>query len=117
MRELKNVIQRAFILAEEELVPELPGESRIPESGATASGAQSTSPRGTLADIERKVILSTLQRNGGDKRRTAAELGISLKTLYNRLKAYGGGSPASTPQAEEADEEEAPLLHDGGDES
>ena len=117
VRELKNVVQRAFILAEDELVPELPGESRIPESAAMAGGAQSTSPRGTLADIERKVILSTLQRNGGDKRRTAAELGISLKTLYNRLKAYGGGSPTSAPPAEEADEEEAPLLHDGGDES
>ena len=119
VRELKNVIQRAFILAEDELVPELPGEPRIPEAGGMGSPSQSASPRGTLADIERKVILSTLQRNGGDKRRTAAELGISLKTLYNRLKAYGGGSSAPAPQAEEPGEEgeEAPLLHDGGHEA
>jgi DNA-binding NtrC family response regulator len=118
VRELKNVIQRAFILAEDELVPELPGESRATDGGAAGSASSAGSPRGTLADIERKVILSTLQRNGGDKRRTAAELGISLKTLYNRLKAYGGNQAQAVP-AENGDdeEEEEPLLHDAGQES
>ena len=119
VRELKNVVQRAFILAEDELVPELPGEARIHEPSGSM-GAPAASPRGTLADIERKVILSTLQRNAGDKRRTAAELGISLKTLYNRLKAYGGSSSSPAPagdageRVEEEEEEEAPLVTDGG---
>jgi DNA-binding NtrC family response regulator len=121
VRELKNVVQRAFILAEEELIPELPGEARIPEPAGASGGAPAASPRGTLADIERKVILSTLQRNAGDKRRTAAELGISLKTLYNRLKAYGGSSsspaPAGEPEPAEDEEEEAPVVTDGGHEA
>jgi two-component system response regulator AtoC len=121
VRELKNVVQRAFILAEEELIPELPGEPRILEPSGASGAAPSASPRGTLAEIERKVILSTLQRNAGDKRRTAAELGISLKTLYNRLKAYGGSSsspaPAGEPEpADEEEEEEAPLVGDTGHE-
>lgn len=41
-----------------------------------------------LADIERQVILATLARFGGYRERTAAALGVSLKTLYNRLREY-----------------------------
>jgi DNA-binding NtrC family response regulator len=41
-----------------------------------------------LADVERKVILATLKHCDGQKEQTAAALGISLKTLYNRLKEY-----------------------------
>src|SRR5205814_1265488 len=41
-----------------------------------------------LADIERRVILATYERCGRHKERTAALLGISMKTLYNRLKEY-----------------------------
>jgi DNA-binding NtrC family response regulator len=39
----------------------------------------------TLREIELEVILETLARNQGDKPRTAQELGIALKTLYNKL--------------------------------
>lgn len=42
-----------------------------------------------LAAIERQVILATLEHFGQHKERTAAALGVSLKTLYNRLKEYG----------------------------
>ena len=41
-----------------------------------------------LDDAEREIILATLNEYGGNKRRTATVLGISLKTLYNRLAAY-----------------------------
>jgi DNA-binding NtrC family response regulator len=40
--------------------------------------------------VERRVILATLERCGGDKKRAAQILGISLKTLYNRLNVYAG---------------------------
>ena len=85
VRELGNVIQRAFILAEQEVDPQLP--SPVPAAGA-ATAAAAIPPGVALAEIERQAILSTLQQNGGDKRRTAAALGIALKTLYNRLKQY-----------------------------
>jgi hypothetical protein len=46
-------------------------------------------PVGTnLADVERWMIFATLEKCGGNKTRAAALLGVSLKTLYNRLNAY-----------------------------
>jgi len=48
-----------------------------------------TIPVGTpLSEVERKVILNTLARTDYNKTRTADILGISLKTLHNKLKAY-----------------------------
>jgi DNA-binding NtrC family response regulator len=41
-----------------------------------------------LAEVEREHILRVLARNGGDKTRTARELGIALKTLYNKLAKF-----------------------------
>jgi two-component system, NtrC family, response regulator HydG len=88
VRELYNTIQRAFILADVEL------DLR----GATTYGPRVVSSPGdgavmfkegmSLAEIERVAILETLRRCGGNKTRTAAVLGISLKTLYNRLNEY-----------------------------
>lgn len=49
----------------------------------------------SLADAERELILATLEECRGNKTRAAAILGISLKTLYNRLNDYGtDGSPS-----------------------
>ena len=42
----------------------------------------------SLDDSERRLIFATLNANQGDKKRTAEVLGISLKTLYNRLNRY-----------------------------
>jgi two-component system response regulator AtoC len=74
-----------------------PAMSTAPAAGATAAnGAPPPSPAmlqvavGTpLAAVERQVILATLEHFGHHKERTAAALGVSLKTLYNRLKEYG----------------------------
>ena len=43
----------------------------------------------TLGDVEREVILHALDRNRGNKKRTAEELGIDRRTLYNKLARYG----------------------------
>ncbi len=56
----------------------------------------------TLADAERKIIVATLRRCGGNKTRAAAMLGVSLKTLYNRLNDYrlADGDTAASPADE-----------------
>ena len=50
----------------------------------------------TLADAQREIILATLEHFEGDKQQTAQALGISLKTLYNRLLAYQGPDTQNT---------------------
>ena len=54
-----------------------------------------------LAEVERQLTLATLEHFGRHKEKTAATLGISLKTLYNRLKEYAAddGDPLSTSRA------------------
>jgi DNA-binding NtrC family response regulator len=61
--------------------------------------------------VEKEYILASLQKNGGNKARTAEVLGISEKTLYNKLNRYaaeareragageGGGDPPGEPAA------------------
>jgi DNA-binding NtrC family response regulator len=84
VRELKNELRRSFILSGEEL--ELDDLAAV-----TASHFDSQlvpEPEGSIEQAERKLILVTLERCGGDKKRAAELLGISLKTLYNRLHVY-----------------------------
>ena len=95
VRELKNTVHRAFILADE--VIEIP--ERVSRKKPIQPDAQSTDADhdgeslamsvGTkLADAQRNLIMATLAHHDGDKRRAAETLGISLKTLYNRLDQY-----------------------------
>ncbi len=97
VRELRNVVQRAFVMASGATITdewlELENGSsaqREPESLFTVRIGT------TLAEVERSLIYATLEHFDGHKERTAAALGVSLKTLYNRLKEYGGeGAPNS----------------------
>ncbi|RJG01592.1 sigma-54-dependent Fis family transcriptional regulator [Noviherbaspirillum sedimenti] len=88
VRELRNHIQRAYIMADQTigvtaLTPDL--AEREASTGLTLAVPVGTS----LADVDRKIIFATLQLCDGVKKRAAAILGISLKTLYNRLEEYG----------------------------
>jgi DNA-binding NtrC family response regulator len=92
VRELRNTLERAIIVCETDSIlpkhiPPSPA-LRVPESG---DGPDSVSFRvGTsLEDAEKALILKTLAANGNNKTRAADVLGISLKTLHNKLKAYG----------------------------
>src|SRR5262249_15461208 len=88
VRELRNVVHRAYIMATD--VVELDPPPVGPNLPSPATGpAEGAGVEGPLDDIERRAILARLEKCGGDKRATAASLGISLKTLYNRLNAYG----------------------------
>lgn len=87
VRELKNVLERALIAARgEEIHPEdLPPLSAPSVEAATASGT----PDLSLEERERRAILEALERTGGHREQAARLLGISVRTLYNRLKQYG----------------------------
>ncbi len=87
VRELKNVVHRAFILADNEISPEcLSGEATTP--GNLARPQLFFKIGVSMADVQKRLILSTLEYTGGDKKKTSEVLGISLRTLYNRLEAY-----------------------------
>jgi two-component system response regulator AtoC len=88
VRELKNVIQRAFILAEDDV-----GVDSLPLGVTELLPASSVVMRvGTpIAEMERRLILATLDQCEGDKKKAADVLKISLKTLYNRLNEYKPG--------------------------
>ena len=88
VRELKNEVQRAFIMSEEVLeIDGLTTEPR-PTAAPRSDAPQPPEVGGTLDDSERQLIFATLEHCGGDKKRAAEILGISLKTLYNRLNLY-----------------------------
>ncbi len=90
VRELRNVVQRAYILADE-LVDILPPDHGLTRAGSTALTL--AIPVGTsLADVDRQLIFATLDLCDGVKKRAADLLGISLKTLYNRLEEYSATS-------------------------
>jgi DNA-binding NtrC family response regulator len=105
VREMRNVIQRAYILAEQDIdLDALPlGVEDVQSSGLVVKVGSS------IAEAERRLVLATLEHFAGDKRKTAAVLEISLKTLYNRLNMYraaGSRLPARprVPAGERANE-------------
>jgi DNA-binding NtrC family response regulator len=95
VRELRNVVQRSFIMADGDLGPDALGSlvASAPRSQApgTPSANDSVIPievGSRLADSEKRLILATLEQCKGNKNEAARALGISLKTLYNRLNVY-----------------------------
>ncbi len=87
VRELRNYMQRAFILSDGEIDAEVLTPAVSPQASV---GHTLAIPVGTsLAEVDRKLIFATLELCGGVKKRAADILGISLKTLYNRLEEYG----------------------------
>ncbi len=116
VRELRNAVQRSYVMAQSDAIddvwlPEAAGQHGVDSPlspGAVASagtalapttaaapntvGPSVTLPIGiSLALAERTLVLATLRHFDHQKERTAAALGISLKTLYNRLKEYTAG--------------------------
>jgi DNA-binding NtrC family response regulator len=93
VRELRNVIERATILARGESIE----PSHLPVFGIAshASAAASAPANGltiapgmTVDEAEQKLIMATLDSAGGNKTRAAEMLGISLKTLHNKLNRF-----------------------------
>jgi len=84
VRELKNTIERLVVMTEGDSISieDLPENIRV-VSSTTAEGTEVI-----LSGVERKHILKVLHEKQGNKTLAAEALGISLKTLYNKLKAY-----------------------------
>ncbi|AQW32614.1 sigma-54-dependent transcriptional regulator (plasmid) [Ralstonia syzygii subsp. celebesensis] len=96
VRELRNYVQRAYIMADDTGISTEAVPLQISTTQAS-SGSTLTIPVGTsLASADKKIILATLEQCGGVKKRAAELLGISLKTLYNRLEEYGNGSNSNS---------------------
>jgi len=102
IRELRNVLERAVIASDRGTI----GRQHLPPDFGHAP-AVSTSGLGgirfpvgtTVDDAERELILQTLAATSQNKTRAAELLGISLKTLHNKLKEYEAGrSHASQPE-------------------
>jgi two-component system response regulator HydG len=96
VRELENAIERAVILLSGDHVTEKQLPLRIMrehpghESAADAAMPTTDGTR-TLEEMEKEAIVATLAATDGNKSETARRLGISRKTLHNKLKAYGLG--------------------------
>jgi two-component system response regulator HydG len=97
VRELENAIERAVILATGDHITEaqLPlniaeqyGDIRISQS----DGSKILDGTHSLEDIEKEAILAALAASGGNKAEAARKLGVTRKTLHNKLKAYELGS-------------------------
>ncbi len=88
VRELKNVLERSLIAALGDTITaaDLPllATSGGPEPARTDAGGGLS-----LEERERQAILEALERTGGHRERAARLLGISVRTLYNRLRQYG----------------------------
>jgi DNA-binding NtrC family response regulator len=97
VRELKNYVHRAYLHAGSVIDGD--------ETAAAEALAEDTDDLITfrigqpLEEIERRVTMATLARCGGVKKRAAATLGISLKTLYNRLESYAAKDAVRSKRA------------------
>ncbi len=92
IRELRNILERATVMCDRELI----GRQHLPPDFGHSAGAGPSElaglkfPVGTTVDAaERELIVQTLAATNHNKTRAAELLGISLKTLHNKLKEYG----------------------------
>ena len=100
----RNTVERAMILVDGDVI----GEEHLPPDmqSSRPEAAMLRLPLGIPLDkVEKEYILTSLQKNGGNKARTAEILGISEKTLYNKLNRYA--AEARTRAGEGGDVEPA----------
>jgi len=90
IRELRNAIERAVIVCDEELIQmkHLPPPLQTKKSLPHVNNVITVSVGSTIEKLERELIIKTLEATEGNKTRAAEILGISLKTLHNKLNKY-----------------------------
>lgn len=111
VRELRNYVQRAFIMADDVIECDITLTDAAPPK--PDDGTTITIRVGTpLEEVERRVTMATLAYCGQVKRKAAEILGVSLKTLYNRLETYNGRDANSRTPSSAKEEEEAETGRD-----
>ena len=86
VRELENVLERAIVFAKDGRI----GVEDLHHLRQTSQSPQSTQLVGsTLAELEKRAILQTLEAVSGNRSQAAQQLGVSERTIYSRLKEYG----------------------------
>src|SRR5690606_35637144 len=105
VRELRNIVHRGYVMAPDSLIVDdcLPTGDDAPLPAMAGAPLLQIRVNMPLAEVERMVTLSTLEYLGRHKERTAATLGVSLKTLYNLLKEYST-VPVKDAVGEDGDE-------------
>ena len=88
-RELRNVIERAVVVCDGDLLAARHLPPELAAHTIAASRDPADPPAGTsLDEAEKRLILKTLETTGGNKTRAAEILGISVRTLHNKLHRY-----------------------------
>ena len=88
VRELENVIERAVLLSRTDTIAPEDLFMVTPADGTKVEKEVGEIISGTVEEMERKLVLGTLERAGNNRTRAAKELGISIRTLRNKLNAY-----------------------------
>jgi len=96
VRELRNCVERSFVLSDDVIALDLQPIRKTPVACAEQRGSVVIPIGTTLAAAEHEVLLATLKHCGGNKRRTAEMLGVSVKTIYNKLVGERGATSPSS---------------------
>ncbi len=103
VRELVNIVERLVVLnggealdaaAVRRCLPELASGVRVPEPGLVATATSVVDVTSTLDEVERRHVLAVLARHDGNKQAAADALGISRRSLFDRLARWRGDSSA-----------------------
>jgi DNA-binding NtrC family response regulator len=87
IRELENFVRRALVLSSGPLAgTEVLSGTDFPEAGKPASALEAGQ---TLREVEKQLVERTLEATGGNRTRAAAMLGVSLRTVRNKIREYG----------------------------
>jgi DNA-binding NtrC family response regulator len=87
-RELKHAVQRAWVMSGDELDMQIAQPPQYPLHQAHEHGSMPFRVGMTIEEMEKQMLLRTLAHFDNDKTRTAEALGVSLKTIYNKLSRY-----------------------------
>jgi len=90
VRELRNIMERAVILGKDKWIEPSHLPAYFKNAPTSESGSKTVLSAGvTAAEAEKELILQTLQQTGNNKTEAARRLGLDVKTIRNKLKAYG----------------------------